>query len=174
MRPRPSRVRATALPAVTDIEEAATDATLIHEDLGTNVTVHWVHGGAGDQGVFETAPVIVTERYVQPRLIPNAIEPRGCLAYGVQSMGEYTLVSSTQIPHIVKVTLSGVTGIAEQKPPRDRAGRRRRVRLEAERLRRGGAGARPGEEAGRAGEVDRGARRRTTSPRSTAAASCTT
>ena len=108
-------MRATALPAITDIEEAATDATLIHDDLGTNVTVHWVHGGAGDQGVFETAPVIVTERYVQPRLIPNAIEPRGCLAYGVQSMGEYTLVSSTQIPHIVKVTLSGVTGIAEQK-----------------------------------------------------------
>ena len=109
-------VRATVLPAITDIEEAAADgATLIHEDLGTNVTVHWVHGGAGDQGVFDTAPVIVTERYIQPRLIPNAIEPRGCLAYGVQSMGEYTLVSSTQIPHIVKVTLSGVTGIAEQK-----------------------------------------------------------
>jgi carbon-monoxide dehydrogenase large subunit len=104
-------ITATELPAVTDIEEAAEDgAPLIHDELGTNVTVHWVHGGAGDQSVFDTAPVIVTERYTQPRLIPNAIEPRGCLAYGVPAMNEWTLVSSTQIPHIVKVTLSGVIG----------------------------------------------------------------
>src|SRR5947208_7826407 len=104
-------ITATQLPAVTDIEKAAADgAPLIHDELGTNVTVHWVHGGAGDQTVFDTAPVIVTERYVQPRLIPNAMEPRGCLAYGVPAMNEWTLVSSTQIPHIVKVTLSGVIG----------------------------------------------------------------
>src|SRR4029077_6932435 len=57
--------RATELPAIQDIETAAADgAQLIHEELGSNVTVHWVHGGAGDQGVFDTAPVIVTERYV--------------------------------------------------------------------------------------------------------------
>src|SRR5438445_1099956 len=104
-------ITATELPAVTDIEKAAADgAPLLHDELGTNVTVHWVHGGAGDLSVFETAPVIVSERYVQPRLIPNAIEPRGCLAYGVPAMNEWTLVSATQIPHIVKVTLSGVNG----------------------------------------------------------------
>ncbi len=109
-------VHATALPAVTDLMAAAADdAPVIHEELGTNVTVHWSHGGAGDQSIFDTAPVVVTERYEQPRLIPNAIEPRGCIAHGVQAMGEYTLVSATQIPHIAKVTLSGVCGIAEQK-----------------------------------------------------------
>ena len=53
---------------------------MIHEDLGTNVVVHWSHGGGGDQSIFDTADVVVKERYVQPRLIPNAIEPRGCLA----------------------------------------------------------------------------------------------
>ena len=51
--------------------------------------------------------MIVDERYVQPRLIPNAIEPRGCLAYEHPVDGESTLWSSTQIPHIAKVTLSG-------------------------------------------------------------------
>ncbi len=66
----------------------AEGAPLIHEELGTNVTVHWSHGGAGDQTIFDTAPVIVTERYHQPRLIPNAIEPRGCLAFGVPAMDE--------------------------------------------------------------------------------------
>jgi carbon-monoxide dehydrogenase large subunit len=107
-------VQVTELPALTDMEDAMKDEVLIHEDLGTNVTVHWSHGGAGDQSIFDTSQVIVQERYHQPRLIPNAIEPRGCLAYGVASMGEYTLVSATQIPHIAKVTLAGVCGIAEQ------------------------------------------------------------
>jgi aerobic carbon-monoxide dehydrogenase large subunit len=109
-------VDVTELPAVTDMEAAAADgAPIIHEDLGTNVTVHWSHGGAGDQGIFDSAPVVVHERYHQPRLIPNAIEPRGCLAYGIPAQGEYTLISATQIPHIAKVTLSGTCGISEQK-----------------------------------------------------------
>jgi carbon-monoxide dehydrogenase large subunit len=103
------------LPAVTDMEAAMKDEVLIHEDLGTNVTVHWIHGGGGDQSVFESAPVIVKERYHQPRLIPNAIEPRGCLAFGIHAQGEFTLVTATQIPHIVKVTLSGTCNIPEQK-----------------------------------------------------------
>ena len=108
-------VQATALPAVTDMREAMKDETLIHDDLGTNVVVHWVHGGGGDQSVFDSAPVIVEETYDQPRLIPNPMEPRGCLAYGVPAMDEWTLVTATQIPHIAKVTLCGVVGIAESK-----------------------------------------------------------
>jgi aerobic carbon-monoxide dehydrogenase large subunit len=106
---------ATELPAVIDIEEAAKDEVIVHDDLGTNVVVHWSHGGGGDQSIFDSAPVIVQERYVQPRLIPNAIEPRGCLAYGVPPVDEWTLVTATQIPHIAKVTLAGTTGIDEHK-----------------------------------------------------------
>jgi carbon-monoxide dehydrogenase large subunit len=110
------RVEVEELPAVTDAEAAmAEGAPIIHEDLGTNVVVHWSHGGAGDQGVFETAPVVVRERYAQPRLIPNAMEPRGCLAFGVPAMDEFTLISSTQIPHIVRATLGGVVGIPQAK-----------------------------------------------------------
>jgi carbon-monoxide dehydrogenase large subunit len=109
-------VEVEELSAVTDVEAAMADgAPLIHEELGSNVTVHWSHGGAGDQGVFESAPVRVKERYHQPRLIPNAMEPRGCLAYGVPSQGEFTLVSATQIPHIVRATLGGVVGIEESR-----------------------------------------------------------
>ncbi|HEX6231069.1 MAG TPA: molybdopterin cofactor-binding domain-containing protein [Actinomycetota bacterium] len=103
------------LDAVVDLEEAAKDGAVIHEDLGTNVVVHWSHGGGGDQSVFDTAPVVVKERYVQPRLIPNAIEPRGCLAQPVPAMGEFTLFTTTQIPHIARVTLGGTCNIAESK-----------------------------------------------------------
>ncbi len=88
---------------------------MLHEDLGTNVVVHWSHGGGGDQSVFDSPPVIVQERYTQPRLIPNAIEPRGCLAYGIPAAGEFTLVSATQIPHIARVGLSIATGIPQSK-----------------------------------------------------------
>jgi carbon-monoxide dehydrogenase large subunit len=108
-------VSATELPVVTDLEEAAKDEIVLHEDLGTNVVVHWSHGGAGDQSLFEDAPVLVQERYTQPRLIPNAIEPRGCLAYGIPAAGEFTLVSATQIPHIARVGLSIATGIPQAK-----------------------------------------------------------
>jgi carbon-monoxide dehydrogenase large subunit len=105
-----------ALPVVLDLEEAmGDDAPVLHEELGGNTVVHWSHGGAGDQSIFDTAAVVVKERYVQPRLIPNAIEPRGCLAMPVPAQGEFTLWTATQIPHIAKVTLSGVTGIPESK-----------------------------------------------------------
>jgi aerobic carbon-monoxide dehydrogenase large subunit len=106
---------ATALPAVLDLEEASKDGSVVHPDLGTNNVVHWNHGGAGDQTVFESAPVIVQERYTQPRLIPNAMEPRGCLAYGTPASGEFTLVSATQIPHIARVGHSIATGIPQNK-----------------------------------------------------------
>ena len=108
-------VHATELPVVLDLEDAAKDEVIIHEDLGTNDVVHWSHGGAGDQSIFGSAPVIVQERYEQPRLIPNAIEGRGCLAFGIPAAGEYTLVTATQIPHILRVTLSLVTGIPQSK-----------------------------------------------------------
>ena len=130
-----------------DIEQAAKDDVIVHDDLGTNVVVHWSHGGGGDQSVFDSAPVIVEERFAQPRLIPNPIEPRGCLAYGVGAVDEWTLVSATQIPHIAKVTLAGTTGIAGAEAPGDRTRRGRRVRIEAERVRGGGARPRPRAEA---------------------------
>jgi aerobic carbon-monoxide dehydrogenase large subunit len=104
------------LDVVTDVEEAMKDGSpLVHDELGTNVVVHWSHGGGGDQSVFDTAPVRFTERYVAPRITPSSIEPRGVLAMSVPAMGEFTLWSSTQIPHIARVTLSGTTGISEQK-----------------------------------------------------------
>ena len=104
------------LPPVLDLDGAGKEgATLVHEDLGTNAVVHWAHGGAGDQTVFETAEVVVEARYEQPRVIPNPMEPRSVLVQSVPAMGEFTVISATQIPHILKVCLSMVTGVPEQK-----------------------------------------------------------
>ena len=53
------------------------------------------------------------ERYVQQRLIPMAMEPRGVCAVPGPMGDDFTVYSSTQIPHILKVQLAIVTGIAE-------------------------------------------------------------
>src|SRR2546423_422838 len=110
-------VDSEALPAVTNVEAAlGDDAPLVHDGFGTNKSFTWVHGGTGDvERTFAEAPVVVHERYWHPRLIPNAMEPRGVLVQSTPSEGEFTMWSATQIPHVAKVTLSMVTGIPESK-----------------------------------------------------------
>src|SRR4029077_6306287 len=73
-------------------------------------------GGAGEgEGLFAEADVTVSERYRQNRLIPNAIEPRAVFVTPIPATGEFTMWSTTQVPHIARITLSGVTGIPEAK-----------------------------------------------------------
>jgi aerobic carbon-monoxide dehydrogenase large subunit len=104
------------LDAVLDMEEALKDGSpVIHEDLGTNKSYVWTLDNGDVDKVFSEAPVVVKERYYHPRLIPNAIEPRGVVVQPSPSQGEYTLYSATQIPHILKVMLAVVSGIAESR-----------------------------------------------------------
>jgi carbon-monoxide dehydrogenase large subunit len=98
-----------------DLEEAAADSTVIHDDLGTNVCYKWTLANGDVDKVFNDAPVVVKERYRHPRLIPNAIEPRGVLAQPSPAREEFTVYSATQIPHIAKVLFSLVLGIPEGK-----------------------------------------------------------
>jgi carbon-monoxide dehydrogenase large subunit len=104
------------LPCVVDAEEAlSNDAPLVHEEFGTNRCYTWkLEAGEVDR-LFAEAAVTVEERYRQNRLIPNAIEPRAVFVTPVPANGEFTLWSTTQVPHIARVTLSGVTGIPETK-----------------------------------------------------------
>jgi carbon-monoxide dehydrogenase large subunit len=103
------------LPATADVERALADgAPLVHEDLGTNECYVWKLETDDVQAAIDAADVVVTRRYVQPRLIPNAIEPRGVLAQ-VGPTGDVTLWSATQIPHIVRFAMQLVLGIPESK-----------------------------------------------------------
>jgi len=105
------------LDPVLDTEESLKEgAPVIHDELGSNDIYTWKTGSAEDaERVFADAPVVVKERYEHPRLIPNAIEPRGVVVDVGHAQGDYTLYSATQIPHIAKVTLSLTMGIAESK-----------------------------------------------------------
>jgi carbon-monoxide dehydrogenase large subunit len=104
------------LPAVTDVEAALEDgAPIVHDDFGTNRCYTWQLEAGEVERLFAEADVTVSERYRQNRLIPNALEPRAVFVQTLSSTGEYTLWSSTQIPHIARVTLSSVVGIPEAK-----------------------------------------------------------
>ena len=104
------------LPVVTDVEEAAKDGapSSTTSSVRTSPTRGSLENGEVDR-LFAEAAVSVKERYRQPRLIPNAIEPRAVLCEPRPALGEYTLCSATQIPHILRTTLNLVTGIPEAK-----------------------------------------------------------
>ena len=105
------------LQPVTSIEQALADgAPVIHEEFGNNICFQDLKIANGDvDKVFAEAPVVVKQRYYHPRLIPNAMEPRGVLAQPMPVTGEMTMWSSTQIPHILRTLLALTLGIPESK-----------------------------------------------------------
>ncbi|GGX74249.1 xanthine dehydrogenase family protein molybdopterin-binding subunit [Streptomyces anandii] len=105
------------LPPVLDLEAAlAEDAPLVHADKGTNRAYVWpLRTGEDYESVRQRADVVVKRRYEQQRLIPNAMEPRAVVVTPLAASGEYTVYSATQIPHILRIMLSVVTGVPEHK-----------------------------------------------------------
>jgi carbon-monoxide dehydrogenase large subunit len=104
------------LPAVIDPEQAAKPgAPQLHADVPNNIAFHWTVAGGDVDEVFKHAEVVITEKIVQQRLIPNAMEPRAALAQWGGASGELTLWNTTQNPHILRFLCSGVTGVPEDK-----------------------------------------------------------
>jgi carbon-monoxide dehydrogenase large subunit len=104
------------LPAVVDMEEALTDTDLVHADLGTNTCFVWPFSAGDVDAAFAEGDdtVVVRRRFIQQRLIPTAIEPRAVVVSPIAAANDYTVYSSTQIPHILRLMLAMVTGIPEQ------------------------------------------------------------
>ena len=104
------------LPALVDVEAAATDKVLVHEDLGTNKCYTWELkiGEEAVEAAIKSSPHVVSERYVQQRLIPMAMEPRAVAAVPSPYGGDITLYSSTQIPHLLKLFVALTLGLPEQ------------------------------------------------------------
>jgi carbon-monoxide dehydrogenase large subunit len=108
------------LPVVLDMEAAlADDAALVHADKGTNRAYTWIFDSAdaGTGGAVGTvagdAEVVIRRRYVQQRLIPAFMEPRSVV---VDPTGDqYTVWSSTQIPHVLRFLIAAITGTPEHK-----------------------------------------------------------
>ena len=104
------------LDVVTDMEEALKEDTpLVHEDLGTNAAFTWPLEVGDIDDAFSKADVVVKQRFIQQRLIPNAIEPRAVVAQPDPVNGGVIIFSATQIPHFLKEVLALTNGIPENK-----------------------------------------------------------
>ena len=104
------------LPAVVDPQKAtAAGAPQLHADVPGNQAFHWVVAGGDVDAAFASADLVITDRIIQQRLIPTAMEPRSALANFVKATGELTLWNTTQNPHILRFLSSLVTGVPEDK-----------------------------------------------------------
>jgi carbon-monoxide dehydrogenase large subunit len=115
-----------SLPAVVDPEQAMTgQPTVIHKDFPNNLAVALVPSGTGVAPDFSTidntavdrafadAEVVISQRMVNHRLVPNAMEPRGVLAHWEPGKETMTIWSSTQNPHILKTMIAAMNGLGQ-------------------------------------------------------------
>ncbi len=106
------------LPAVVDAEKATQPgAPQLHENAPSNVVFEWAVGDKeGTDAAIDGAEVVVRQRLVNQRLIPNAMEVRGDIGWYNPGTDEYTIWMSSQTPHIQRLLLTAfVTGIPEHK-----------------------------------------------------------
>ena len=113
------------LPAVVDPELAMTGKpVVIHPDFPNNLAVALIPSGTGvspdgkvdDTAInkaFADADVVISQRMVNHRLIPNAMEPRGVVAHYEPGKGTLTIWSSTQNPHILRSAIAAMNGLGQ-------------------------------------------------------------
>ncbi|MEL6254717.1 MAG: xanthine dehydrogenase family protein molybdopterin-binding subunit [Bacteroidota bacterium] len=106
------------LDAVTDGTKALEDgAPQIHDDVPNNLCFDWEIGDkAGTDAAMAAAAHITTLEFVNQRVIPNAIEPRAVIGSYDSANDKYTLYTSSQNPHLIRLLLCAfVLGIPEHK-----------------------------------------------------------
>jgi carbon-monoxide dehydrogenase large subunit len=113
------------LPAVVDPERAMTGKpAAIYPEFPNNVAVANLPSGTGvsldgkvdDTAIdraFAAADLVISQRMVNHRLVPNAIEPRGVVAHYEPGKGSMTIWSSTQNPHILRTAIAKANGLGQ-------------------------------------------------------------
>lgn len=106
------------LPAVVSMANAAADgAALVHDDLPGNLCYDWEIGVKEDvDAVFEKADHITKLDLINNRLVANPIEPRAALAEYDPAGDHYTLHTTSQNPHVIRLLMGAfVLSIPEHK-----------------------------------------------------------
>ncbi len=106
------------LPAAVDMLAATGEgAPLVHDDVPRNVPFDW---GLGDAdavaAALDSAAHVTTLEITNQRLVPNAIEPRCAIGDYDGARDHYTLYTSSQNPHVIRLLLTAfVLGLPEHK-----------------------------------------------------------
>ena len=115
------------LPAVVDPEAAMTGRpAALHADYPDNVALGPLPAGtgAGRRGVvddsaveaaFAAAEVTISQRMVNQRLAPSALETRGVVAHYEPGKESLTIWSSTQNPHVLRTFVARLTGLGQDR-----------------------------------------------------------
>jgi len=106
------------LPAVLDMTAAAeASSAKVHDDTTGNVCYDWELGdAAGVDAAFQGAAHVTSIDITNNRLIPNAMEPRAAIGDYDPATGEYTLVTTSQNPHVIRLLMGAfVLQIPEHK-----------------------------------------------------------
>jgi len=106
------------LPAVALVTDAVKPgAALVHDEAAGNQCYDWHLGDKeGMEADFAKAAKVVTLDLVNNRLIPNAMEPRCALGDYDQYSGDYTLYTTSQNPHVIRLLMGAfVLGIPEHR-----------------------------------------------------------
>ena len=106
------------LPVVVDSTKAmAAGAPLVHDELPDNRAFDWQLGdkAATDAGLAG-AHHVTRMNIRNQRLVPNAIEPRSYVGDYNRSRDQYTLYTSSQNPHVIRLLMCAfVLGVPEHK-----------------------------------------------------------
>ncbi|MGH2467330.1 MAG: xanthine dehydrogenase family protein molybdopterin-binding subunit, partial [Candidatus Limnocylindrales bacterium] len=106
------------LPAVVDAEAATKDgAPQLHENAPHNICFEWAVGDQeGTEAAIKAAEVVVRQRIVNQRLIPNPMDVRGAIGRYEPGLDEYTVWLTSQTPHIMRLLMAAfVLGVPEHK-----------------------------------------------------------
>ena len=105
------------LPAAINMDEALSGKALVHDDVPNNMCFDWEIGDKeATENSFSDAHKVVSIELVNNRLIPNAMEPRAAVAQFDPSNGNYTLHTTTQNPHVIRLLMGAfVLQIPEHK-----------------------------------------------------------
>ena len=106
------------LPAVADLVAASADgAPLVWDDVPGNICFDWEIGdSAATEAAFAGADHVTSIDIVNSRLIPNAVEPRAAIGDYDSGKDEYTLYTTSQNPHVIRLLMGAyVLNIAEHK-----------------------------------------------------------
>lgn len=106
------------LPAVAATERAlAADAPKVHDEFDDNCCYVWAIGDKAEtDAAFERAHHVTRLDLVNNRLIPNAIEPRAAIALYSPGEDRYTLYTTSQNPHVIRLLMCAfVLGLPEHK-----------------------------------------------------------
>jgi carbon-monoxide dehydrogenase large subunit len=108
------------LPAVIDMKAALKEgAPKVHDDLTSNLCYDWgfvEENKAAVEEAFQKAAHVTTLDLKNQRLVANPMEPRVALGDYNRGTGDYTLYTTSQNPHVIRLLMGAfVLGIPEHK-----------------------------------------------------------